>query len=343
MSENKKLNRSIVLASRPHGAPVSENFRLEENPVPVPSDGQVLLQTQYLSLDPYMRGRMNDAPSYAEPVKIDQVMVGATVCRVEASCHPDYEPGDWVLAASGWQDYALSDGTGLIPLGNAPLNPSHALGILGMPGFTAYMGLLDIGRPMPGETLVVGAATGPVGATVGQIGKIKGCHVVGVAGGPEKCRYAREELGFDDCLDHRAADFDQQLARACTRGVDIYFESVGGRVFDAILPLLNTKARIPLCGLVSQYNSTRLPEGPDRIPLVMGTLLIKRIRVQGFIIFDDYGHRYDEFATEMSGWLDAGQIKYVEQLVDGLAEAPQAFMGLLNGQNFGKLVVRVND
>ena len=343
MSQNKEINRRFVLASRPHGAPVSENFRLETTPVSTPKDGQVLLRTVYLSLDPYMRGRMNDAPSYAEPVKIGEAMVGATVCRVEISKHPDYKAGDFVLAYSGWQDYCLSDGTGLTPLGNDPKNPSHALGILGMPGFTAYMGLLDIGQPKKGETLVVAAATGPVGATVGQIGKIKGCHVVGVAGGAEKCQYAKEVLGFDECLDHKAEDFAEQLGRACPKGIDIYFESVGGKVFDAVLPRLNTKARIPVCGLISQYNATKLPDGPNRMSLLMSQILIKRLTVQGFIIFDDYGHRYNEFAKQMSQWLSNGQIKYREQMVDGLESAPKVFIGLLEGQNFGKLVVRIND
>ena len=343
MSQNKETNRRYVLASRPHGAPVLENFSLETTTVPTPVDGQVLLRTVYLSLDPYMRGRMNNTPSYAEPVKIGEVMVGATVCRVDLSKHPDYKAGDFVLAYTGWQDYALSDGTGLTFLGKDPQNPSYALGILGMPGFTGYMGLLDIGQPKKGETLVVGAATGPVGATVGQIGKLKGCHVVGVAGGAEKCQYAKEVLGFDECLDHRAEDFAEQLGRSCTRGIDIYFESVGGKVFDAVLPRLNTKARIPVCGLISQYNAVKLPDGPDRMSLLMSQILIKRLTVQGFIIFDDYGHRYTEFAKQMSQWLSAGQIKYREQMVDGLESAPKAFIGLLEGQNFGKLVVRINN
>ena len=343
MSQNREHNRRIVLASRPHGAPNPDNFRIEKIPVPQPSQGQVLLRTEYLSLDPYMRGRMNDAASYTEPVKIDEVMVGATVCQVEASRHPDYKAGEWVLGYSGWQDYALSDGTGLTRLGQNPSNPSYALGILGMPGFTAYMGLLDIGQPQQGETLVVAAATGPVGATVGQIGKLKGCRVVGVAGGSEKCNYAKEVLGFDECLDHKSSDFTQQLIQACPKGIDVYFESVGGKVLDAVLPLLNTKARIPVCGLISQYNATQLPDGPDRLSLLMGTILVKRLKVQGFIIFDDYGHRYDEFAKDMSQWLSTGKIKYREHLVDGLEQAPNAFIGMLKGQNFGKLVIRVND
>lgn len=247
-----------------------------------------------------------------------------------------------MLAYSGWQDYALSDGSGLTRLGQNPQNPSYALGILGMPGFTAYMGLLDIGQPKQGETLVVAAATGPVGATVGQIGKLKGCRVAGVAGGSEKCKYAKEVLGFDECLDHKSSDFARQLTQACHKGIDIYFENVGGKVFDAILPLLNTKARIPVCGLISQYNATQLPDGPDRLSLLMSTILVKRLKVQGFIIFDDYGNRYNEFAKEMTEWVSSGQIKYREHLVDGLESAPKAFIGLLEGQNFGKLVIRVN-
>ena len=247
MSLSSTQNRQWVLASRPHGAPTVENFRLEKTSVPQPEEGQLLLRTVYLSLDPYMRGRMSDAPSYSPPVEIGAVMVGGTVSRVEQSQHPDYPVGEWVLSYSGWQDYALSDGTGLVKLGSNPQHPSWALGILGMPGFTAYMGLLDIGQPKSGETLVVAAATGPVGATVGQIGKIKGCHVVGIAGGAEKCRHAVEVLGFDRCIDHHADDFAQQLKQACPEGIDIYYENVGGKVFDAVLPLLNTSARVPVC------------------------------------------------------------------------------------------------
>ncbi len=341
MSQSQPSNRCVVLASRPHGAPVEANFRIEQSPIPQPADGQVLLRTVFLSLDPYMRGRMSDAPSYAAPVEVGGVMVGGTVCRVVTSKHPAYKEGDWVLSFNGWQDYAVSDGSDLTPLGATPTHPSYALGIFGMPGFTAYMGLLDIGRPKAGETLVVAAATGPVGATVGQIGKIKGCHVVGVAGGAEKCRHAVEVLGFDACLDHRAPDFAEQLAKACPAGIDIYFENVGGKVFDAVLPLLNTKARVPVCGIVAHYNDTALPAGPDRLPSFMGSILRKRITVQGFIIFDDYAHRYDEFFSEMSSWFAAGRVKYREELVSGLDAAPNAFIGLLEGRNFGKLVVRV--
>ena len=336
-------NRRIVLASRPIGEPSANNFRLETVNKPVPANGEVLLRAVYLSLDPYMRGRMNDAQSYADPVAINDVMVGAAVSQVEVSHHPDYKVGEWVLAFGGWQDYSVSNGEGLMKLGDNPSHPSYALGIMGMPGFTAYMGLLDIGAPKAGDTLVVAAATGPVGATVGQIAKLKGCRVIGIAGGEEKCRYAKEVLGFDECIDHKADDFAQQLATHCHNGIDVYFENVGGKVFDAVLPLLNTGARVPLCGLVSQYNATSLPDGPDRLSLLMGTLLVKRIKMQGFIIFDDYGDRYPEFAKDMSQWLSEGKIQYREQIVDGLESMTSAFIGLLKGENFGKVVIKVND
>ncbi len=343
MGQVTEKNRRIVLASRPVGAPTPDNFRLDEVAIPVPAAGEVLLRTIYLSLDPYMRGRMSDAPSYAPPVAIDAVMVGGTVCQVAESRNADFEAGEWVLSYSGWQLYAISDGSQLTRLGKNPARPSCALGIMGMPGFTAYMGLLDIGQPKAGDTLVVAAATGPVGATVGQLGKLKGCRVIGVAGGVEKCAYAQETLGFDACLNHKDGDFTDQLRQACAEGIDIYYENVGGKVFDAVLPLLNVGARIPVCGLVSRYNATKLPDGPDRLSLLMGTILVKRIKVQGFIIFDDYGHRYDEFAQEMAKLLHAGKIHYREQLVDGLESAPEAFIGLLQGENFGKLVIKVSD
>ena len=343
MEQTKNINRRIVLASRPNGAPTKDNFRLEEVSTPVPGEGEVLLRSIYLSLDPYMRGRMSDAPSYAPPVDIDAVMVGATVCQIEDSRNPDFETGEWVLGYCGWQLYAVSDGTDLTKLGKNPKNPSFALGILGMPGFTAYMGLLDIGKPKPGDTLVVAAATGPVGATVGQIGKINGCRVIGVAGGAQKCSYARDTLRFDDCLDHNDPDFADQLRTACPEGIDIYYENVGGKVFDGVLPLLNVGARIPVCGLVSRYNATKLPDGPDRLSVLMGTILVKRIKVQGFIIFDDYGHRYDEFAREMTKMVGAGKIHYREQIIEDLGNAPEAFIGMLEGQNFGKLVIKVNN
>ena len=343
MKQAKESNRRILLASRPKGAPLATDFKLEVVPRPKIEDGQVLLRTVYLSLDPYMRGRMSDAKSYAASLELGDVMLGGTVSRVAESRHPDYKTGDWVLSFNGWQDYAVSNAKDLTSLGAEPAQPSYALGIVGMPGFTAYMGLLDIGKPQSGETLVVAAATGPVGATVGQIGKLKGCRVVGVAGGAEKCQHAVEVLGFDACIDHRASDFAQQLASACPGGIDIYYENVGGKVFDAVLPLLNTSARIPVCGLVSQYNATSLPGGPDRLSLLMRTILTKRLSVKGFIIFDDYGDRYPEFAKDITAWLADGKIQYLEQIVDGLENAAEAFIGLLEGKNFGKLVVRVGN
>lgn len=336
------VNRRIVLASRPVGAPIAENFRLENSAMPTPNDGEMLLRSVYLSLDPYMRGRMSDAKSYADPVAIDEAMVGGTVCQVIESKNPNFDAGEWVLAFTGWQDYGISDGEGLIKMGTNPVHPSYALGVMGMPGFTAYMGLLDIGQPKQGDILVVAAATGAVGSMVGQIGKLKGCHVIGIAGGEEKCRYAIEQLGFDACIDHKAEDFAEQLAAACDNGIDIYYENVGGKVFDAVMPLLNTGARIPLCGLISQYNATALPEGPDRMSMLMAQLLIKRIKMQGFIIFDDYAHRYGEFAAEMSKWLTEGKIHYREHLIEGLENAPEAFIGLLEGKNFGKLIIQTN-
>ena len=336
-------NRRIVLAARPQGAPKPSDFRLETVEVAEPGDGEVLLRTLWLSLDPYMRGRMSDGPSYAEPVALGAVMGAQTVARVEASRHPDFEAGDLVLANSGWQSRQVSDGAGLMKLPADMAHPSWALGVMGMTGFTAYVGLLDLGTPKEGETIVVGAATGAVGSVVGQIGKIKGCRVVGVAGGPEKCAHAVDALGFDACVDHRAGDFAERLKAACPDGVDVYFESVGGAVFAAVLPLLNTHARVPVCGLIAQYNATGPAEGPDRLPGFMRQVLTKRIRMQGFIIFEHYAERFADFSRDMEGWLAEGRVRYREDVAEGLENAPEAFIGLLEGRNFGKLVVRVAD
>ncbi len=343
MSRKIPVHRQITLASRPIGAPTPDDFRLVEAAIPEPGEGEVLLRNLYLSLDPYMRSRMSDAPSYAEPVAIGEVMGGGTVARVVSSRRADYAEGDLVLAYGGWQNYIVSDGRGLNRLDAQMPRPSLALGVLGMPGFTAWVGLLEIGRPREGETVVVAAASGAVGSVVGQIAKIKGCRVVGIAGGEEKCRYVVEELGFDSCIDHRAPDFADQLEAACDQGIDVYFESVGGAVFDAVLPLLNTHARIPLCGLIAHYNDTQPPPGPDRLALLTRTLLTKRIKMQGFIIFDHYDSHYDEFYRQMREWLEQGRIKFREDIVDGLENAPKAFIGLLEGRNFGKLVVRVTE
>jgi NADPH-dependent curcumin reductase CurA len=341
MSQSKNSNRQITLASRPNGEPKPSDFKLVETAIPTITQGQVLLRTVYLSLDPYMRGRMSDAESYADPVAINGVMVGGSVCRVEKSLNNDFKQGDWVVAFGGWQDYSVSDCVGLLKLPEQLAQKSYALGILGMPGFTAYMGLMDIGQPKAGETVVVAAAAGAVGSLVGQIAKLNGCKVVGIAGGAEKCDYVVNELGFDACVDHKAADLAEALKQACPNGIDVYFENVGGAVFEAVVPLLNTQARIPLCGLISQYNATSLPEGPDRTGSVMSRLLVKRVKMQGFIVFDDYGHRYNEFSDAMSNWLQQGQIKYKEHLVQGIENSAEAFIGLLKGENFGKLVVQV--
>jgi NADPH-dependent curcumin reductase CurA len=341
MSPIDTVNRRIVLAAHPKGAPKPEDFRLERSAVPVPAEGQVLLRTLHLSLDPYMRNLMDEVgPSYATAVPLGAVMVGGTVNRVVASGHPRFRAGDLVLGNAGWQDYALSDGSDLRPLGDMD-RPSLALGGLGMPGFTAYVGLLDIGRPEPGETVVVAAATGAVGSAVGQIAKLKGARVVGIAGGADKCRYAVEELGFDACLDHREGALAERLAAACPDGIDVYFENVGGAVFDAVLPRLNDYARVPVCGVIAHYNDKTLPPGPNRLPLMMSILLQRRVRMQGFIILDHYADRFEAFRREMGEWVAAGRVKLREDLVEGLENAPQAFIGLLEGRNFGKLVVQV--
>ena len=339
---NVIANKKIVLASRPTGVARPEDFRLETTSLASPTAGQTLLRTVYLSLDPYMRGRMSDAPSYAPPVKLGDVMVGSTVSRVLVSHHADFAVGDWVLSQNGWQEYALSDGVGAFNLGAHLEHPSFALGVFGMPGFTAYMGLLDIGQPQQGETVVVAAATGAVGSVVGQIAKLKGCRVVGIAGGAAKCSYAVETLSFDACIDHHHTELDQRLATACPGGIDVYFENVGGKIFDAVLPLLNPRSRIPLCGLIALYNGDREAEGKYRTAEVMGTLLKRRVRVQGFIIFDDYAQHYGEFQKQMSEWFASGKIRYREDVVNGLENAAEAFIGLLSGKNFGKLVVRVS-
>jgi len=301
----------------------------------------MLLRTEYLSLDPYMRGRMNDAKSYATPVQIGEQMVGGTVAEVVESNLDGYSKGDYVLCGNGWQDYAVSDGKEVMNLGKDPVNPSWALGIMGMPGFTAYAGLLKKGEPKAGETVVVAAAAGPVGATVGQIAKIKGCRVVGVAGGADKCAHVVDNLGFDACIDHKSDSFAADLKAACPDGIDVYFENVGGKVLFAVLPLMNPFARIPVCGVVSWYNLTGLPEGPDFSPMIMGTILRMKIKMQGFIIFDNFPGLYPEFAKAMSGWIKEGKIQYKEQVVEGLENAPAALNDVLLGKSFGKVVVKV--
>jgi NADPH-dependent curcumin reductase CurA len=334
--------RRIVLASRPVGEPKPSDFRLEECPVPQPGPGQVLLKTKWLSLDPYMRGRMSDAPSYAKPVGINEVMEAGTVSEITASNSDKYKVGDIVLSRAGWQTHMLSDGAGLMKLDPKLAPVQTALGVLGMPGMTAYTGLTEIGKPQAGETVVVSAASGAVGSIVGQIAKIKGARAVGIAGGADKCRYVKDELGFDDCVDHRDPALGEKLKAACPKGIDVYFENVSGPVWDAVFPLLNPFARIPVCGLIAQYSATEAPEMQYKTSQIFRAVLTKRLTIRGFIVTDFWG-RFDDFIREVPQWIKEGRVKYREDIVDGLENAPQTFMGLLKGKNFGKQLIRVAD
>lgn len=333
-------NRRVVVAKRPTGEPQTSDFRLETVAVPELNDGQILLRTNYLSLDPYMRLRMNDEKSYTAPVPIGGVMDGEVVAEVIRSCSPRFKVGDVVSAYTGWQEFAVSDGQGVRKLNVGNLAKSVALGALGMPGLTAYTGLLLIGQPKPGETVVVAAATGPVGSAVGQIAKIKGARAVGIAGGAQKCSALIEEFGFDAAVDHRSADFAEQLKAACPQGIDVYFENVGGEVFKAVQPLLNDFARIPVCGLIAHYNATSRPEGPDMLPGLLKQVLIKRLTLRGFIVSDFSDHALD-FYQAMSEWVASGRVRYREDFIDGLENAPDGLIGLLKGKNFGKVIVKV--
>ena len=338
-----RTNTRILLASRPNGEPTAANFAVDEAPVPTPGEGQVLLKVLYLSLDPYMRGRMSSAKSYADPVPVGGVMVGGAVARVEQSNHPTFAAGDIVLSNSGWQSYAISDGSDIRRLNPALAPVTTALGVLGMPGFTAWAGLLEIGKPKAGETLVVAAASGPVGGTVGQIARIKGARAVGIAGGAEKCAFVRDELGFDAVVDHRSPTFAEDLAAACPDGIDIYFENVGGAVWEAVWPLLNPFARVPVCGLIAQYNAKAGDfTGPDRLPGLMREVLSRSLTLRGFIMTEFLASQ-PRFLEEASGWIAEGRLRYREDIVEGLENAPSALIGMLQGRNFGKLIVKVAD
>lgn len=335
-------NRQIILAKRPVGMPDDSNLVLQEGTVPEVGDGQVLVRTLYLSLDPYMRGRMSAAKSYAASVEEGSVMEGATVGQVVESRSSDFQPGDYVLARGGWQEYSVEPGKHLRKLDPAQAPISTAVGVLGMPGFTAYVGLAEIGKPQKGETVVVSAAAGAVGQVVGQIAKIHGCRVVGVAGKPDKCERVVEAYGFDACVNYNDEDFETQLANACPNGIDVYFENVGGKVFEAVLKHVNDFARIPVCGRIAHYNDTELPSGPDHLPGFMGKVLVNRLLIKGFIQFD-YIHRAADFQRDMSAWVREGKVKYQEDVVEGLENAVDAFQGLLQGRNRGKLLIRVSD
>ncbi len=333
--QSMERNMQIRLARRPIGEPTVDDFRLVEEAVPVPGAGEVLLQTQWLSLDPYMRGRMSDVRSYVAPVALDAAMVGGTVGKVVASNDPRFAVGDLALGYGGWQQYSVESASALQKLDPKISHPSYALGILGMPGQTAYCALNDIGAPKAGETLVVSAAAGAVGQVAGQLGKIAGCRVIGVAGGAEKCRYVVEELGFDACIDRKSESLDEALARYAPDGVDIYFDNTAGAILEAVMKRLRLGARIPLVGLIEQYNAVQAPKGPNLAPL-----LVARAKIEGFLVSDHAAHTR-AFLAGVGGLLQSGKLRYREDVVEGLEAAPAAFIGLLRGANLGKLLVRI--
>jgi NADPH-dependent curcumin reductase len=329
------VNTRVLLARRPEGEPTLDDFRIVEEPVPVPGNGEVLLRTTYLSLDPYMRGRMSAARSYAKPVEIGQVMVGGTVSEVVESKNAAFSNGDIVLSYSGWQTYDVSSGSELRKLDPKSAPVTYALGILGMPGQTAYCALLDIGKPKPGETIVVSSASGAVGSVAGQIAKIKGCRAIGVAGSDEKCRYVVDTLGFDACINRRTDDLDAALKTHCPDGIDFYYDNTGGPILHAVMRNLRLRARIAIVGMIDQYNATQAPPGPNLRPM-----LTNRATMQGFLV-GDHAEHFAAFYRDVSGWLREGKLQYREDVIEGLGNAPRALIGLLRGENFGKLIVKV--
>ncbi|HLI11128.1 MAG TPA: NADP-dependent oxidoreductase [Alphaproteobacteria bacterium] len=332
-------NRRILLASRPKGEPRESDFKLVEAPMPEPQEGELLVRALYLSLDPYMRGRMSDRASYAAPAQIGEVMVGGAVGRVVASRNERFATGDIVEGMLGWQDYAISNGKGLRKIDPALAPISTALGILGMPGLTAYFALLDLGKPKAGETVVVSAASGAVGGIVGQIAKLKGCRTVAIAGSDAKLAYCRDELGYDVGVNYRSArDIPAALKAACPDGIDVYFDNVGGPVTDAVFPLINLRARIVICGQISQYNL----EKPEMGPRFLWHLIRTRARIEGFLVFD-YADRYKEGLSQLAAWLKEGKLKYREDITAGLENAPRKLIGLLRGENFGKALIKIAD
>ena len=328
-------NRQVLLASRPTGAVTADNFRVVDSQPPPPAEGEVLVRNEWLSLDPYMRGRMSDAKSYVKPVEIGEVMVGQTVGEVVESRDPKFAPGDKVLTSLGWQLYGVAKGKELRKVDASRVPASYYLGILGMPGTTAWFGLEEIGQPKAGETFVVSAASGAVGSVAGQLAKVKGCRVVGIAGGKAKCDYVVDELGFDACIDHKSPKFAEELRAACPKGVDVYFDNVGGAVLDALLAVMNPFSRIVVCGLIAEYNATE-PYGYKRLR----SILVNRIRMQGMIVFD-WKDRYGEALAGLSKLLAEGKLRYRESVVEGLDNAPQGLISLLAGGNFGKQLVKL--
>lgn len=337
-----EMNKQWLLNSRPDGEPTPDNFKMVETAIPSPGEGEFVMKTIYMSLDPYMRGRMNASKSYSASAEIGEPMLGSGVAVVTQSNNAAFKEGDYVMGMTKWQSHSVSNGEGIMKL-NPKLAPiSTAVGVLGMPGLTAYYGLLEIGQPKEGETVVVAAASGAVGSVVGQVAKIKGARAVGIAGSADKCAFVEDELGFDICLNYKDSDFVAKLKAACPDGIDVYYENVGGDVFDAVFPLMNDFARIPLCGRIANYNMTGHPEGPNMLPAFFGEMLIKRMTLRGFIISDHFDH-LPTFLRDMGGWIASGQVKYKEDIVQGIENAPDAFIGLLKGTNFGKLLVQVSD
>lgn len=331
------VRRSLVLKHRPSGLPSAANFGLTEEPLPVPANGEVLTRTLFLSIDPYMRGRLVDRASYVPPVQIGEVMTGESIGEVVASAAHGFAPGDIVVGSRGWSTHAVTPAAQLVKLDRNGPPISTFLGVLGMPGVTAYSGLKDIGRPQAGETVVVSAASGPVGSVAGQIAKRAGCRVVGIAGGPDKCLWVQETLGFDDCIDHRGMDIGASLAAACPNGIDVYFENVGGVVQREVFARLNNFARVIMCGMVAEYNESTPQPGPNLMFVVR-----KRVRIEGLIVTDKLA-RFPEWRLTATPWVLDGSLKYRETVVDGLENAPEALAQVLTGGNFGKMLVKVSE
>lgn len=330
------INRKFTLARRPVGMPKESDFNLVESPVLKPNAGEMLLQSLYISVDPYMRGRMNDAKSYAAPVEIGGVMGGGVVSRVIESSNPRFHTGDIVQGEFGWQEYTISNGKGVRKVDPSIAPISTALGVLGMPGLTAYFGLLDIGQPKAGETVVVSGAAGAVGSIVGQIAKIKGCRAVGIAGGDDKVRYVLDDLGFDGAFNYKTTkNYVEALKPLCPKGIDVYFDNVGGPITDAVIPLLNVHARLSICGQISQYNL----EKPETGPRWLWALIVKQARAEGFLVFQ-FADKFQEAAVEMATWIREGKLKYKEDIVEGFENLPRAFIGMLQGDNTGKRLVK---
>lgn len=333
-------NRQITLAARPVGFPKDSDFKLVESPLPTPKNGEFLVRIIYMSVDPYMRGRMNDAASYAAPVQLGEVMGGGAVGKVISSNNPNFAEGDIVEGPFGWQEYAVSTGQGARKIDPSLAPISTALGLLGMPGLTAYFGLLDICNPQPGETVVVSGAAGAVGSLVGQIAKIKGCRAVGIAGADDKVAYLTDELGFDAAFNYKTVtDYFHTLKELCPKGIDVYFDNVGGAITDAVFGLINTRARVSICGQISQYNLEQQEMGPR---LILVSLLVKQAKAEGFLVFQ-YANRYAEGLKQMAEWIKQGKLKYREDIEHGIENAPRAFMEMLKGRNTGKQLVKLSD